>query len=34
MTLPSMLLKDKIYRRNNAINAVIDYYNIKKGKVY
>ena len=34
MTLFSILLKDKIHRYNNAINAIIDYYNIKKGKVY
>ncbi|XTI90977.1 hypothetical protein V2W45_1243700, partial [Cenococcum geophilum] len=32
ITLPSTSLKDKIYRRNNAINAVVDYYNIKKGR--
>ena len=29
-----MLLKDKIYRHNNAINTVIDYCNIKKGRLY
>jgi len=29
-----MLLEDKIRRRNNAINIVIDYYNIKEGRVY
>ncbi|OCK99570.1 uncharacterized protein K441DRAFT_539794, partial [Cenococcum geophilum 1.58] len=34
ITLPSTSLKDKIYRRNNAINAVVDYYNIKKGRAY
>ena len=32
--LPSTLLENKIRRRNNAINAVIDYCNIKEGKVY
>ncbi|XTI82376.1 hypothetical protein V2W45_1226281, partial [Cenococcum geophilum] len=30
--LSGILLEDKIYRRNNAISAVIDYYNIKEGK--
>ncbi|XTI88673.1 hypothetical protein V2W45_1237480, partial [Cenococcum geophilum] len=34
MTLPSILLKDKIRRRNNTINAVVDYCNIKEGRVY
>ena len=34
ITLPSMLLEDKIYKRNNAINTVVDYYNIKEGRVY
>ncbi|XTI91939.1 hypothetical protein V2W45_1247912, partial [Cenococcum geophilum] len=34
ITLPSTLLEDKIYRYNNAINAVIDYCNIKEGRVY
>ncbi|XTI86915.1 hypothetical protein V2W45_1235499, partial [Cenococcum geophilum] len=34
ITLPGMLLKDKIYRRNNTINTVVDYYNIKEGRVY
>ena len=34
MTLPSTSLEDKIYRRNNAINTVVDYYNIKEGRVY
>jgi len=34
ITLPSISLEDKIYRRNNAINAVIDYYNIKEGRAY
>ncbi|XTI84802.1 hypothetical protein V2W45_1234071, partial [Cenococcum geophilum] len=33
MTLPSTLLEDKIRRRNNAINTVVDYYNIKEGRV-
>jgi len=32
--LLGILLEDKIYRRNNAINVVIDYYNIKEGRVY
>ena len=32
--LPSLLLEDKIYRRNNAINTVVDYYNVKEGRVY
>ncbi|XTI94934.1 hypothetical protein V2W45_1256531, partial [Cenococcum geophilum] len=34
ITLPSTLLEDKIRRRNNAINAVVDYYNIKEGRVH
>ncbi|XTI82884.1 hypothetical protein V2W45_1464289 [Cenococcum geophilum] len=34
ITLPGTSLKDKICRRNNAINAVIDYCNIKKGRAY
>ncbi|XTI87263.1 hypothetical protein V2W45_1235753, partial [Cenococcum geophilum] len=34
ITLLSMLLEDEIRKRNNAINAVIDYYNIKEGRVY
>ncbi|XTI94033.1 hypothetical protein V2W45_1252851, partial [Cenococcum geophilum] len=34
ITLSSILLEDKIRRRNNTINAVIDYYNIKEGRVY
>ena len=34
MTLPSISLEDKIRRRNNTINAVIDYCNVKKGRVY
>jgi len=29
-----VLLEDKIRRRNNAINAVVDYYNVEKGRVY
>ena len=29
-----MSLEDKIRRRNNTINAVIDYCNIKEGRVY
>jgi len=29
-----VLLEDKIRRRNNAINAVIDYCNIKEGRAY
>ncbi|OCK92536.1 uncharacterized protein K441DRAFT_570857, partial [Cenococcum geophilum 1.58] len=32
--LPSILLEDKIYRRNNTINTVVDYCNIKEGRVY
>ncbi|OCK97199.1 uncharacterized protein K441DRAFT_548392, partial [Cenococcum geophilum 1.58] len=32
ITLLSILLEDKIRRYNNAINAVIDYYNIKEGR--
>ncbi|XTI90665.1 hypothetical protein V2W45_1243884, partial [Cenococcum geophilum] len=34
ITLPSVLLEDKIRRRNNTINAVIDYCNIKEGRLY
>ena len=34
MTLPGILLENKIRRCNNAINAVVDYYNIEKGRVY
>ena len=34
ITLPSVSLEDKIRRRNNAINAVVDYYNVKKGRLY
>ncbi|XTI87257.1 hypothetical protein V2W45_1239699, partial [Cenococcum geophilum] len=34
ITLPSTSLEDKIRRYNNAINAVIDYCNIKEGRVY
>jgi hypothetical protein len=34
ITLPSTLLEDKIRRRNNAINAVVDYCNIKEGRAY
>jgi len=30
----SILLENKIYRCNNAINIVVDYCNVKKGKVY
>jgi len=29
-----MSLEDKIHRRNNAINAVVDYCNVEKGRVY
>ena len=29
-----MLLKDKICRCNNAINAVVNYCNVEKGRVY
>jgi len=29
-----MSLEDKIYRRNNAINTVVDYCNIEEGRVY
>jgi len=32
--LPSILLEDKIRRRNNTINAVIDYCNVKEGRAY
>ena len=34
MIFLSILLENKIYRRNNAINMVIDYCNVKEGKVY
>jgi len=34
MTLPGTLLEDKIRRRNNAINVVIDYCNVKEGRAY
>ena len=34
MTLPNTSLKNKIHRRNNAINTVVDYYNVEKGKIY
>jgi len=34
ITLPSILLEDKIRRRNDAINTVVDYCNIEEGKVY
>ncbi|XTI92308.1 hypothetical protein V2W45_1249193, partial [Cenococcum geophilum] len=34
ITLPSILLEDEIRRRNNAINAVVDYCNIKEGRAY
>ncbi|XTI83106.1 hypothetical protein V2W45_1229453, partial [Cenococcum geophilum] len=34
ITLPSTLLEDKIRRYNNAINTVVDYCNIKEGRVY
>ncbi|XTI83921.1 hypothetical protein V2W45_1229365, partial [Cenococcum geophilum] len=34
ITLPGTLLEDKIHRRNNTINAVVDYCNIKEGRVY
>jgi len=30
----SVLLEDKIYRRNNIINIVIDYCNIEEGRLY
>jgi len=32
--LLSILLEDKIYRRNSAINIVVDYYNIMEGRAY
>ncbi|XTI82768.1 hypothetical protein V2W45_1464203 [Cenococcum geophilum] len=32
ITLPSTSLEDKIYRRNNAINTVVDYCNIEEGR--
>jgi len=34
MILPGMSLEDEIYRCNNAINMVIDYYNVEEGRVY
>jgi len=34
MTLLSTSLEDKIRRRNNAINAVVDYCNVKEGRAY
>jgi len=34
ITLPSTLLEDKIRRCNNAINAIVDYYNVEEGRVY
>ena len=34
MTLLSMLLEDEIYRHNNAINVIINYYNIQEGRAY
>ena len=34
ITLPGISLKDKIYRYNDAINTVVDYYNIKEGRLY
>ncbi|XTI93554.1 hypothetical protein V2W45_1253068, partial [Cenococcum geophilum] len=34
ITLPGTLLEDKIHRRNNAINAVVDYCNVKEGRAY
>ena len=34
ITLLSTSLEDKIYRHNNTINAVVDYYNIEEGRVY
>jgi len=34
MTLPSVLLEDEIRRRNNTINAVVDYCNVEEGRVY
>ncbi|XTI82679.1 hypothetical protein V2W45_1224026, partial [Cenococcum geophilum] len=33
ITLPSTSLEDKIRRRNNAINTVVDYCNIKEVKI-
>jgi len=32
--LPGTLLEDKIRRYNNAINAVVDYCNVKEGRAY
>jgi hypothetical protein len=32
--LSNILLEEKIYRYNNAINTVVDYYNIKEGRAY
>jgi len=34
ITFPSTSLKNEIYRCNNAINTVVDYCNIKEGRVY
>ncbi|XTI88732.1 hypothetical protein V2W45_1237003, partial [Cenococcum geophilum] len=34
ITLPGVLLEDKIRRYNNTINAVVDYCNIKEGRAY
>ena len=34
ITLPSTSLEDEIRRRNNAINAVIDYCNVKEGRAH
>ncbi|XTI93522.1 hypothetical protein V2W45_1252627, partial [Cenococcum geophilum] len=31
ITLPGTSLEDKIYRRNDAINVVVDYYNVEEG---
>ncbi|XTI87051.1 hypothetical protein V2W45_1237335, partial [Cenococcum geophilum] len=34
ITLSGTLLEDKIRRRNNAINAIVDYCNVKEGRAY
>ena len=34
ITLPSILLKNKIRRRNNTISTVVDYCNVEEGRAY
>ncbi|XTI92625.1 hypothetical protein V2W45_1247567, partial [Cenococcum geophilum] len=34
ITLLGILLEDKIRRRNNAINAVVDYCNVEEGRAH